>query len=301
VVAFPPGGVGDIIARAVVDKLSAVLGQSATIENRPGLTGSAGTRSVVRSAPDGYTLLVGQTTEIVVNRALSSELGYNPERDLRPVAFLAESPLSLATLNSAPYATVDDVVKVARTGARGLLFGSGGPGTPGHLAGELLRYRTKTRLTHVPFEGGGAALEGLLNGRVDFYFPVLVTAMPQIASGQVKALAVTSAKRLSTLPNVPTLSEAGLKDINVSHWVGIFAPGGTPNDVVARLHKAVSDVLAQPEVRQRLVSQGADLRQMSTDQFADFVRAETDKYALLLREELCSRFWYGGCRGFVMD
>ncbi len=301
VVAFPPGGVGDIIARAVSDKLSASLGQQVTIENRPGLTGSAGTRSVVRAAPDGYTLLIGQTTEMVVNRALSSELGYNPDRDLRPVAFVAEAPLALATLNAAPYSTVDDIVKAARASSRGLLFGSGGPGTPGHLAGELLRYRTKTRLTHVPFEGGGAALEGLLNGRVDFYFPVLVTAMPQITSGQVKALAVTSEKRVATLPNVPTLAQAGVPNIDVSHWVGIFAPGGTAAEVVTKLNQAVNDVLAQPEVRQRLVSQGADVRPMSVDQFTAFVKAETEKYALLIRAEFCSRLWYGGCGGFIMD
>jgi tripartite-type tricarboxylate transporter receptor subunit TctC len=301
VVAFLPGGVGDIVARAIADKLSAALGQAVTVENRPGLTGSAGTRSVVRAAPDGYTLLVGQTTEIVVNRALSGNLGYDPDRDLRPVALIADVPLALAVLSSAPYSSVGDVVNAARASSRGLLFGSGGPGTPGHLAGELLRYRTKARLTHVPFEGGGAALEGLLNSRVDFYFPVLVTVMPQIASGQVKALAVTSAKRAPTLPNVLTLAEAGIPNIDVSHWVGIFAPGGTAPEVVARLNRAVNDVLAQPEVRQRLTGQGADVRPMSIDQFTAFVKSETDKYALLIREEFCSRLWYGGCSGFIMD
>jgi tripartite-type tricarboxylate transporter receptor subunit TctC len=165
----------------------------------------------------------------------------------------------------------------------------------------LMRYYTKTRLTHVPFEGGGPALEGLLNGRVDFYFPVLVTAMPQIMSGQIKALAVTSQKRAPTLPNVPTLAEAGLKDIDVSHWIGIFAPGATPPDVVAKLKKAIDDVLKDPEVRQRLIGQGADVRPMSPDQFAAFVRAETNKYAAMIRQEMCARFWYGGCRGFVVD
>lgn len=301
VVAFLPGGVGDIVARAISDKLSAVLGRPVTVENRPGETGAIGVRSVARAAPDGDTLLVGQTTEIVVNRVLFGDLGYNPDRDLTAVAFVAESPLALATLSNAPYANLDDLIKAARANPRGLLFGSGGPGTPGDLAGELMRYYTKARLTHVPFEGGGPALEGLLNGRVDFYFPVLVTAMPQITAGQIKALAVTSQKRAPTLPNVPTLAEAGLKDIDVSHWVGIFAPGGTPPDVVAKLNKAVDDVLKDSEVRQRLVGQGADLRPMSPDQFAAFVRSETNKYAALIRHGMCARFWYGGCRGFVVD
>jgi tripartite-type tricarboxylate transporter receptor subunit TctC len=301
VVAFLPGGVGDIVARAISDKLSAALGRPVVVENRPGETGAIGVRSVARAAPDGDTLLVGQTTEIVVNRVLFGDLGYNPDNDLTAVAFVAESPLALATLSKAPYAGVDDLIKAARTDPRGLLFGSGGPGTPGHLAGELMRYYTKTRLTHVPFEGGGPALEGLLNGRVDFYFPVLVTAMPQITAGQIKALAVTSQKRAPVLPNVPTLAEAGLKDIDVSHWIGIFAPGGTPPAVVAKLNKAVDDVLKDPEVRQRLVGQGADIRPMSPEEFAAFVRSETNKYTVLIRHEMCARFWYGGCRGFVVD
>jgi len=301
VVAFLPGGFGDIVARAIADKLSAALGQPVTVENRPGETGAIGVRSVARASPDGYTFLVGQTTEIVVNRVLFGDLGYDPDKDLRPVAFITESPLVLATQSSTPYATLDDLLKAARANPRGLLFGSGGPGTPGHLAGELLRYRAKTRLTHVPFEGGGPALEGLLNGRVDFYFPVLVTAMPDITAGRIKALAVTSQRRAPTLPTVPTLAESLVNDINVSHWAGIFAPGRTPTDVVEKLNKAVNDILAQPEVKQRLVGQGADVRAMSTEQFSAFVRSETDKYSSLIREEMCARFWYGGCSGFVVD
>jgi ACS family glucarate transporter-like MFS transporter len=252
VVAFPPGGVGDIVAHVISDKLSVSLGQPVTVENRPGKTGAIGTRSVARAVPDGYTLLVGQTTEIIVNRVLFGDLGYDPDKDLRPVALITESPLGLAVLSSAPYATVNDVLDAARANPRGLLFGSGGPGTPGHLAGELLRYRTKARLTHVPFEGGGPALDGLLNGRVDFYFPVLITAMPRITVGQLKLVAVISQKRAPVLPNVPTLAEAGVKDINVSHWAGIFAPGATPPDIVARLNKVANEVLAQDEVRQQL-------------------------------------------------
>jgi tripartite-type tricarboxylate transporter receptor subunit TctC len=301
VVAFLPGGVGDIVARAIADKLATALGQPVTVENRPGETGAIGTRSVARAAPDGYTLLVGQTTEIVVNRVLVGDLGYDPDKDLRPVALIAESPLALSTLSSTLYTTLDDLLKASRANSRGLLFGSGGPGTPGHLAGELLRYRSKTRLTHVPFEGGGPALDGLLSGRVDFYFPVLVTAMPQIIAGQLKVLAVTSQRRAAPLPNVPTLAEAGVQDIDVSHWVGIFAPGATPADVIAKLNKAINEVLAQGEVGQLLISQGADVRPMSRDQFGEFVKMETEKYTLLIREEMCSRFWYGGCRGFVVD
>jgi tripartite-type tricarboxylate transporter receptor subunit TctC len=301
VVAFPPGGVGDLVARFIADKLASALGQPVNIENRPGETGTIGTNSVIRSAPDGYTLLAGQTTEIIVNRVLAGELRYNPDSDLRPIALLAISPVVLTTQANAPYSSVDELVKAARETRRGLLFGSGGLGTPGHLAGELLRARTKARLSHVPFEGGGPALEALLNGRVDFYFPVLLTAMPQIASGQIKALTIASSKRSPTLSNIPTLAEAGIRDIDVNHWVGIFAPARTPDAVVARLNTSVRDVLAQPDVKERLRSSGADLTPMSVDEFRAFLKAETDKYTLLIRQEFCSRLWYGGCGGFPMD
>jgi tripartite-type tricarboxylate transporter receptor subunit TctC len=301
VVAFPPGGVGDLVARIIADKLAGTLGQSVTVENRPGGTGAIGAQSIARAAPDGRTLLLGQTPEIVVHRALVGDVGYLANKDLQPVALVAVIPLVLAARSDAPYASVDELLKAARASPRGLLFGSGGPGTPGHLAGELLRSRTGARLSHVPFEGGGPALEGLLNRRVDFSFPVLLTALPQITAGQAKALAVTSAKRSPALPNVPTLSEAGVKDVDVSHWVGIFAPAGTPGEIVTKLNQAINQILAQPEVRDRLVGSGAEVTPMSADQFAGFVRSEASKYVLLITREFCSRPLYGGCVGFPTD
>ena len=252
----------------------------------------------MRAAPDGYTLLAGQTTEIVVNRALGAELPGEPEKPLKPIALFAVMPLVLAVPAGAPYASPDDLVKAAGASRRGLSFGSGGPGTPGHLAAELLRARTKSRFAHVPFDGGGPALEGLLQQRVDFYFPVLVTAMPQIKSGQLKALAITSGKRSPVLPDVPTLAEAGVKDIEVTHWVGLFAPGETPNDIADRLNQAVNQVLSDPEVKERLASSGAEITPMSAEQFAKFLQSETDKYTTLIRTEFCSNLWYGGCGGF---
>jgi tripartite-type tricarboxylate transporter receptor subunit TctC len=298
VVAFPPGGVGDIVARAVSDKLARALGQPVNVENRAGSAGLIGTQSVRRAAPDGYTLLAGQTTEIVVNRTLGAELPGEPEKPLKPIALFAVMPLVLAVPAGAPYASPDDLVKAAGASRRGLSFASGGPGTPGHLAAELLRARTKSKFSHVPFDGGGPALEGLLQQRVDFYFPVLVTAMPQIKSGQLKALAITSAKRSPVLPDVPTLAEAGVKDIEVAHWVGLFAPGETPGDIADKLNQAVNQALSDPEVKERLASSGAEITPMSAEQFAKFLQSETDKYTTLIRTEFCSNLWYGGCGGF---
>jgi len=298
VVAFPPGGVGDIVARAVSDKLARALGQPVTVENRPGSAGLIGTQSVMRAAPDGYTLLAGQTTEIVVNKVLGAELPGAPEKPLKPIALFAVMPLVLAVPAGSPYSSPDDLAKAAGESRRGLSFASGGPGTPGHLAAELLRARTKARFTHVPFDGGGPALEGLLQQRVDFYFPVLVTAMPQIKSGQIKPLAITSAKRSPVLPDVPTLAEAGVRDVEVTHWVGLFAPGDTPSDIAGKLNQAANQALSDPEVKQRLADSGAEMTPMSADQFAGFLETETDKYTNLIRAEFCSNLWYGGCGGF---
>lgn len=298
VVAFPEGGVGDIVARMISEKLASTLGQPVNVENRPGSAGLVGTRSVMRAAPDGYTLLAGQTTEIIVNRILGAYLGEKPQKQLKPVALVAVVPLVLAVPAAAPYSGIDDLVKAAGASRRGLTFGSGGPGTPGHLAAEILRVRTKSRLNHVPFDGGGPALEGLLQERVDFYFPALVTAMPQIKSGKLKALAISSAKRSPVLPNVPTFAESGIKDVDVTHWVGIFAPGGTPKEIVDKLNHAVNQVLSDAEVKERLESSGAEITPMSAEQFANFLKSETDEYTALFETEFCSNLWFGGCGGF---
>jgi tripartite-type tricarboxylate transporter receptor subunit TctC len=282
VVAFPPGGVGDIVARAVSDKLAGAIGQPVNVENRPGSAGLMGTEGVMRAAPDGYTLLAGQTTEIVVNKIVGAEPPGESEKPLKPIALFAVMPLVLTVRADAPYASVDDLVKAAAASPRGLSFASGGPGTPGHLAAELLRTKTKGRFVHVPFDGGGPALEGLLEQRVDFHFPVLVTAMPEIRSGRLKALAITSAKRSPVLPHVPTLAEAGAKDIEVTHWVGLFAPGGTPSDVTEKLNRAANQALSDPEVKEQLTARGAEMTPISPEQFATFLETESDKYTTII-------------------
>jgi len=191
-------------------------------------------------------------------------------------------PLVLTVRADAPYATVDDLVKAAAASPSGLSFASGGPGTPGHLAAELLRGRTRGRFVHVPFDGGGPALEGLLEKRVDFHFPVLVTAMPQIRSGRLKALAITSPNRSPVVPDVPTLAEAGAREIEVTHWVGLFAPGDTPGEVTDKLNRAVDQALSDPAVKEQLTGSGADITPMSPEQFGKFLEAETEKYTTLV-------------------
>src|SRR5215207_4203234 len=300
VVGYAQGGTGDFIARVLAEKLTTALGQPVDVENRPGTSGTAAAQSVARAAPDGYTLLVGQPGEISISPMLMKDLGYDPARDLQPVALAAFSPLALVVQSTAPYATVGEMTAASVSSPRGLSFASPGPGTPGHVAVELLRSRTKSRLNHVPFEGGGPALDALMDGQVDMYFAVLPSAMPHVISGKLKILGVSSAKRSLAAPNVPTVAEqTGIRGFDLTNWVGVFAPRGTPADVVRRLNQEINQVLAQPDVVEQLVRHGAEAAPMSVDQFAAFLKSETGKYEELLRDEFCAKFLYGGCTGFV--
>jgi tripartite-type tricarboxylate transporter receptor subunit TctC len=300
VVAFEPGGSGDLVAGLLADGLSSALGQPVSVEHRPGASGAVGTKSVARAIPDGHTLLVGQLTEIAVDPILNKDVGYDPERDLQPVALAAVIPRALVVQSKAPYASVAELLRTSRSSQRGLLFASGGTGTTGHMAAEQLRLRTQSRLVHVPFEGAGPALKDLLEGRVDFYFAPLAVAMPNVRSGQLKILAVSSARRSLAVPTVPTIAEeTGIRNFDISAWVGIFAPRGTPREVVARLNHDINQILGLPEIRERLVSDGADPTPMSVEQFGDFVRSEIRRSTELLREEFCSRLLFGGCAGFA--
>lgn len=300
VVGYAQGGTGDFVARLLAEKLTTVLGQPVDVENRPGASGTSAAQSVARAAPDGYTLLVGQPGEVSINPMLMKDIGYNPARDLQPIALAALSPLALVVQSTAPYSTIGEMTAASLSSPRGLTFASPGPGTPGHVAVELLRARTKSRLNHVPFEGGGPALDALMAGRVDMYFAVLPSAMPHVTENKLKILGVSSAKRSLAVPNVPTVTEqTGIRGFDLTNWVGVFAPRGTPADIVQRLNRDINQVLGQPDVVERLVRHGAEAAPMSVDQFAELLKSETGKYESLLRDEFCAKLLYGGCTGFV--
>jgi tripartite-type tricarboxylate transporter receptor subunit TctC len=298
VVGNPAGGAGDIVAHAISEKLALALGQPVNIEYRPGASGGLGAGGVARAAPDGRTLLLGQTTEIVINRALAREIGYDPESDFQPVTLLAVMPLALIVPSNATYSTVEELVKASRSSPRGLSFASTGAGTPGHLAGELLRIRTNGRFTHVPFDGGAQALNAVLSNRVDFHFQALPTAMPDVRTNKLKILALSSARRSRAVPNVPTIEESGIKDFDVTLWAGIFAPRRTPNEIIGKLSREIDQILVQPDVKTSLTGAGAEVRPMSTAEFTSFVRSEANRYDLFIKQEFCSRLLYGGCGGF---
>jgi tripartite-type tricarboxylate transporter receptor subunit TctC len=283
IVAYAAGGTGDVVARIVAPKLSMWLGQSVIVENRAGASGAIGARSVAVANPDGLTLLIGQTAEVSINQHWVKNLSYDPDKDLQPVAMLAVVPLALVVPAKAPYSTMKEFL--AALPKSKLTFASAGTGTPGHFAGELLKAKTHGDLTHVPYKGAGPALNDLIGGHVDLYFPGMPAAMPLLKGGLAKVLAVSSAKRSGIAPDVPTVAEsAGIKDFDFTLWAGVFAPHGTPAAIVARLNSEINKILDDADVRHKLVDAGADVEPMSVDQFRAFVNAESAKYARIINE-----------------
>ena len=283
VVAYAAGGTGDVVARIVAPNLSMALGQSVIVENRAGASGAIGARSVAIANPDGLTLLIGQTAEVSINQHWVKNLSYDPDKDLQPVAMLAVVPLALVVPAKAPYSTMKEFL--AALPKSKLTFASAGTGTPGHFAGELLKAKTHGDLTHVPYKGAGPALNDLIGGHVDLYFPGMPAAMPLLKGGLAKVLAVSSAKRSGIAPDVPTVAEsAGIKDFDFTLWAGVFAPHGTPAAIVARLNSEINKILDDADVRHKLVDAGADVEPMSVDQFRAFVNAESAKYARIIKE-----------------
>jgi tripartite-type tricarboxylate transporter receptor subunit TctC len=283
VVPYAPGGTGDIVGRLIADRLAQALGQTFVVENRAGASGAIGAQFVAGAMPDGYTLLVGQTGELAVNQHWIKGLGYDPERDLAPIALAAVVPLALVVPRTAPYATLAGMLEVAKT--RTLSFASAGTGTPGHFAGELLKLRTASKLTHVPYKGAGPALNDLMGGHVDLFFSGFPAAAPQVRAGTLKLLAVSSGRRAGAAPDVPSVAEAaGIKDFDITLWAGFFAPRATPSAVVTRLNAEINKILLQGDVKARLLEDGADIIPMAPNEVASLVRAESEKYLRIIQE-----------------
>jgi len=283
VVSYAPGGTGDIVARLISDKLAAALGQTVVVENRAGASGSIGAQSVVSAVPDGHTLLVGQPAEVAINPHWIKGMIYDPDKDLQPVALATIVPLALVIPATATYSTLADMVKAAAV--RTLTFASAGTGTPGHFAGELLKLRTNSKMTHVPYKGAAPALNDLLGSHVDFFFSGFPAAWAQVKAGTLKLIAVSTAKRSPAALDVPTVAEAsGLGDFDISLWQGIFAPRATPKEVVTRLNAEINKIVTQPDIRAKLRDDGADVTPLTVDQFTAYVKAESEKYLQIIRQ-----------------
>ena len=283
VVPYAAGGTGDIVARAITDRLGQALGQSVVVENRAGATGAIGTRSVISAPPDGHTLLVGQTGEIAITPNWGKGTGYDVDKELAPVALATIVPLALVAPGKATFASVQELIATARQ--RQITFGSSGTGTPGHFAGEVLKLKTKSSMAHVPYKGASLALNDLLGGHIDFFFSGFPAAAGHVAAGSLKLLAVSSGKRSGIAPEIPTVAEAsGIDGFDITLWQGFFAPRGTPGEIVARLNSEINRIIAEPEVKAKLVAAGADVTPLSVEAFGRFARSESEKFASIIKE-----------------
>ena len=283
IVNFPPGGAGDILGRIIANQLAIEFGQSIAVENRSGAGGTIGARDVVNAAPDGYTLTVGQTPEIAINPYFMKGVGYDPLTDLQPIALAGIVPLALVVPPKSPFSTAAQWVTALRSN-QALTFASAGIGTPGHLAGELLKLKLDGKLIHVPYKGAGPALNDVAGGQVDFYFPGYPGAVPLVQSHRVKMLAVSTAKRSPLAPDIPTVAEVtGIPSFDFTLWAGFFGPHGLPKDIATRLNAAINKVIAEPAVKSRLEQTGAVLSPLSIDQFAAFVRTDIEKYQEIIK------------------
>jgi tripartite-type tricarboxylate transporter receptor subunit TctC len=283
VVAFTAGGTTDILARTVTQQLSEKLKQPFVIDNKPGAGGNLGTELVVRSAPDGYTLIVNSVGPIAVNPTLYGKLPYNPLTDLVPIVQIADVPNVLVIHPSVPANTMEELIAYAKANPGKLNYGSTGIGTSSHLSSFMLSKRVGFEATHIPYKGADA-LKDLLAGRIQFMFATIPSVMPHIAAGKLKPMAVSSLKRSRSMPDVPTVVEKGFPQFEAGSWFGFFAPKGTPDAVISMVNKTVNEILQVPAIEQQMIAQGADPAGGTPAQFGQFVQREHDKWRVIVRE-----------------
>ncbi len=285
VATFPPGGITDFTARMVAPKLSEALGQPVVVENRSGSGGNIGTDFVAKSSPDGYTLLLGPGGAIAINPSLFEHLDYDPVRDLVPVSAVARAPFVVMVANDAAApASFAELIARARARPGELSYGSGGSGSAMHLTGEQFRHSIGAQIVHVPFKGSVLAWTTMVNGQLSMVWVDTTTMNGALKSGKVRVLAVTSRERSSLVPGVPTVAEAGIPDFEMIGWFGLFAPAGTPADLVARISTDVRYVLALPEVRERVFATGNEAWGSTPEALGAFVRSELAHWARVVRE-----------------
>ena len=283
IVPFPPGGGNDVIARVIAQKLGERLGQQVIVDNRAGANGIVGLQALMQSPPDGYTLAVGAAGPLAVNPSLYDKLPYDPLKDFSPITNMVNYPLLLVVHPSVPAKTTQDLINLAKAKPKQLYFASPGSGNSGHLAGELLNTMANVQTVHVPYKGQGPALSDLISGQVQMLYSSIPSVLPQVKSGQLNALAVGSAKRVPSLPDIPTISESGVPGYEAYSWVGMVAPAKTPKDIVNRLNREIVDILKQKDVSEKLNQQGALPVGDSPEQFAAYIKAEIDKWGAVVR------------------
>ena len=285
VVPYPAGGPLDIMARAIGQKLSEAWKQPVVVDNRAGAGGNIGADFVAKSAPDGYTLLMGAVATHAINPSLYSKIPYDPVKDFAPVALVAQVPNILVVNPAVPAKTVRELIALARAQPGTLNFGSGSTGSTGHLAGELFNTMAGVKMVHIPYKGAAPATADLLGGQVQLMFDNLASALPNVKAGKLRALAVTTLARSPAIPELPTIAESGLPGFDLTTWFGLLVPAGTPPEIVARLNAEIVRALDAKDMRERLEKMGAEpLSNNTPERFAAFIRSEAAKYARVVKD-----------------
>jgi tripartite-type tricarboxylate transporter receptor subunit TctC len=279
---FPPGGGTDILGRLIAERLSAGLGQAVIAENRGGAGGNVGAEAAARSAPDGYTIVL-VAPSLAISPSLYSKINYDPVKDFAPISLVATVPNVMVTQPTLPAQNLVEFIQYAKAKPGALNFGSGGAGTSNHLAGELFNIVTGVKLVHVPYKGVNLAMQDVLAGNVHLVFIGIPAAAPHVKSGKLRALAVVAPRRSPALPDVPTVSEAGLHNFDVTTWYGILAPAGTPKNIVTRLNGELVKIMNSPEMKEKLAAAGTDPVTSTPEEFADYIKREMAKWADVIK------------------
>jgi tripartite-type tricarboxylate transporter receptor subunit TctC len=283
VVPYPTGGPLDTVARLLGQKVAESVKQPVIVDNKPGAGGNIGADAVAKSPPDGYTILMGAVATHAINPTLYAGIPYDPVRDFTPITQVASTPNVLVVHPSIPAANVKEFIAYAKANPGKLNFGSGSTGSAGHLAGELFKTMAGVEMTHVPYKGAAPAMQDLVGGQIQLMFDNLASSLAQVKAGRVKALAVTTARRSALAPELPTIAESGLPGFDISTWFGVFAPAGTPREVVASLHTEFTRALAAQDVSDRMLALGAEPIGSKPEEFAMYIRTESEKYARVIK------------------
>ena len=283
IIGFAPGGPSDVLARILTRKMEEVVKQPFVIENRPGAGGSIAGAAVARATPDGYTILLGTGSLLAINVSLYKNLGYDPEKDFEPITLIGTQTNVLYTHPSVPAKTLGELIDYAKANPGKLSFGSGGNGTPAHLAGELLKIEAKIDMAHVPFRGTGPALQNVIAGHVPMAFNPPPPLLPHIQSGAIRAIAVTTLKRTAALPDVPTIAERGFPGFDATTWHALVAPAGTPREITAALNRAAVAALTDPEGRKALTELGVDVVGSTPEELREYIKSEIPKWATIVK------------------
>ena len=284
VVPYPPGGTSDILARTIGQKLSVALGQPIVVDNKPGANGNLGADFVAKSPPDGYTLLLADLGALAISPSVYPGLAFDPAKDFAPVTMVAYSPHILVVHPSVPAASVKDLIQLAASKPGKLNFAISGVGGAPHLAGVDFALRTGIKWEYIPYKGGSQAIADIAAGQADVTLNGMLATYPMVQSGRLKLIAVSSAKRMSAIPDVPTIAESGVPGFETGSWQGVVAPAGTPTEVVTKLNSAIGGILGTPELRDSLAKQGAEVRTNSPAELAAFIRNETARWAKVVKD-----------------